>query len=739
MKKINLLITLILVCIIISSSIFCVTFSTLTQSAVLCLCLLLFGLTSFTFFKSESPTLNTNYLYIFIGCLSYYMVRSFCSPVPSLGLADLFLMCGGSVVYYAVALNSNKEKLFAGVLIAVILAMIFNLLMWIPAINEIRDGLLPFAKGTNVSGMFNHRNFYSSFMVCCVCFTLCSALWGGYTTWLKTILYVVSILSSLSILNALARGGLLALVVVWFVVFILLIYSAERVKKGRHALLLLLVIVTAISAKIGFSYIVDKRVEATGYTAFNLTNAKGRSAYFAIAVDQIGDAPFIGSGSRSIEYKSYSNWHPRLAANNNFKFVHNEFLQSITDYGLIGFLLLIIFAGYHLFNGFVRFFSDPHSNIQSKTKLYSAVCLTSIIAISVNSAVSFPLHCFPVIILLSIAMALNIPSTKIKRVKNKGDYLGLVPHFIMLSLIVISSISIIKEFRAAVPFWKEGIVVDDANWSLDILEERNWEPALAASVELNNNFDRLNKLGVIMMGASLKDISSQRLERAIAYLKRSKILNPLDPISRLNLARCYSTKKDYAKAFDEYKSVEPMVYKRESFFNYYIYYANLSIIWAQEEHLKGDRGKALELIEIAAKLRQKRVKLIDDKLKGEYLQTYGEILLLKYTLLIQEGRITEAYEVFDAYIELGSQMYSYKVKADALQRHGDMLLEHSKYVWLKRDPERAISVVNKAKSAYMKAKHGLKGNVNREWLTSMQAVDYMIKILKGAGYNRKRQ
>ena len=61
-----------------------------------------------------------------------------------------------------------------------------------------------------------------------------------------------------------------------------------------------------------------------------------------MAVDQFLDAPLVGSGSMSYSYLCYQNWGDLTASSaNDHVWVHNEFLQVMADYGMIGLLLVV--------------------------------------------------------------------------------------------------------------------------------------------------------------------------------------------------------------------------------------------------------------------------------------------------------------------------------------------------------------------------------------------------------------
>ena len=77
-----------------------------------------------------------------------------------------------------------------------------------------------------------------------------------------------------------------------------------------------------------------------------------RGSYWPMAIDQISLDPILGSGSRSFSYLCDRFWNPNLrVCSNSPEFVHNEYLQTLADYGAVRLLMILVFVCAHLVIG----------------------------------------------------------------------------------------------------------------------------------------------------------------------------------------------------------------------------------------------------------------------------------------------------------------------------------------------------------------------------------------------------
>jgi tetratricopeptide (TPR) repeat protein len=141
-------------------------------------------------------------------------------------------------------------------------------------------------------------------------------------------------------------GGLGAAVIFAVVVLVLAKWKASWPRKAGVAALVCLGMGAVGWFGSGWLEQLARRRTASGEIAA-LANIETRYPYWRTGLSQFLDAPALGSGSRSFAYESYRHWDSSLALNQKDpEYVHNEYIQILTDYGFVGLILflLLVFA-----------------------------------------------------------------------------------------------------------------------------------------------------------------------------------------------------------------------------------------------------------------------------------------------------------------------------------------------------------------------------------------------------------
>jgi len=90
-------------------------------------------------------------------------------------------------------------------------------------------------------------------------------------------------------------------------------------------------------------------LEVRGKDSINLAemqiNTEGRVPYWRTGLAQFLEAPLAGTGSRTFSYMSYEHWDRQLKHHDSdMEFVHNEYVQTAAEYGVVGLILLVMLA-----------------------------------------------------------------------------------------------------------------------------------------------------------------------------------------------------------------------------------------------------------------------------------------------------------------------------------------------------------------------------------------------------------
>ncbi len=149
---------------------------------------------------------------------------------------------------------------------------------------------------------------------------------------------------------------------------------------------------------------------------------------------QFAESPLLGTGSRTYEIHARLHRHEALAADSEPEFAHNEYLQTLGDYGLLGFAALLaalaahFVAGLRFVGAYACFGSGVGSLLPRSDHLALTVgALASLGALAGLSAFDFLLH-LPIFALAAAGLlaALAVPDPMADALK-PADPEGLLP------------------------------------------------------------------------------------------------------------------------------------------------------------------------------------------------------------------------------------------------------------------------------------------------------------------------
>ena len=710
---------------VVFAGIFCTTFSTVTQSVPLLLlsaAAILAMICSKNTFSSASIGLK---VLVVITCL-YFLIRAYCSPVVDLARQDMFLIASATMIYCIIGLLMPNETVRKWMIVSFILLMILNFLNWIPAVDQWRDSKLNFANGDRNTGWFNHRNFFGNFMCMMTCLCLSFAIFTRGDNKVKLGSSLLAVMGGVSVILSTSRASFLALVVgIAVIVACWMIInfhsSAKKNKVLKIVMSLGLSLVVVLCLLMGSKYVLNER-------STEMSESNGRKNYFALSIEQIPDAPLLGSGSRSIEYKAYEYWPMSMRRNKeDFKFVHNEYLQTITDYGLFGFLLLLVIFFWHIVSGIMLIFTKLNSN-DTENIAYLVSGLSIMLSLSVNMLFSFPLHGYVNLILIIFASNMLLGSfhqNHANTQRSKRQKALVLLTLVSLTLTVCYNfVEGRKEFMAGYSFWKEKIMIDDLHWQVEdsIDSGLNWEKALKGAIDYSPTFERYDRLGAILY-------KKGEYNESYNYYNLSKKRHPYSPISRISLARLLTLKGDFAQAEKEYKDVEYLVKNREPLFMFYRNLAEFYLTWSSVD--TKNKSKHLNDAREACKM---SVRKTEGHIRDNVRITIERVLLASYYEFLENSKYDEAYEVFDELMGI-SKAHQVKNENDInyLLSHGKELVKHAQLAWRKGQLERAAKATYRAKMLYFTYHKKVNGEVYESWSDEYKKINQALKIFQRAG------
>lgn len=350
-----------------------------------------------------SPSLLIGVI-IFIGYISW---RCFQAPDRYLGRIEFgeALALGLAFMIGASALAEARSRF---IFIGIILAM---------ASAQAVCGFIQFAKGngfaplgwfsldlqsiygarflTRARGFFLNPNQFAWLQGWATIFAVVIACWGRVNAMTRVVLiYLALVFLTADVLSG-SRGGIASLLggLIVFAVAGFVAVGVAR-KRGRGLVLVGSLALLLLCAGVGFAvystnYVVEGRFYALESEGF-------RSLLAEQAWRQFQVAPLMGMGPGTFIYAARLYRTGDLPRDSTF--AHDDWLQTLAEYGFIGFALVLSLLVISLVSGFRRFFFSVKESTTSEILPFSnstAILLASVCALvtfSIHSLTDFNMH-----------------------------------------------------------------------------------------------------------------------------------------------------------------------------------------------------------------------------------------------------------------------------------------------------------------------------------------------------------
>lgn len=349
----------------------------------------------------------------------YLLVRAADSPVAYFAREDVGLIVASLLVYCGFLTLCPNASARRAVILSLAALVAANLLMAL-AQHFIDPGLwlIPGYERTvteSVGGLFNQPDHFAIFLAALLPLWLSLLLFGREERRLRFVWSALAIGSGLTLLLTWNLAGLLtagAGVGGLFLLLVFVVWKRLKPKVRRNALLALPLLVLGIAGLV-FAFSDTLGRELGGGTIAEDGRAN-LPLVWKSGLRQVGESPWLGTGSRSSYIYSRAYRSPELGAQvGEPEFAHNEFIQIAADYGIIGLLLLLAALGFHAWNGF-QFLSAFQSWRGSRGRLLpqsghlalAAGMLSVLASLATAACFDFVLHLPVFALLAAIALAL---------------------------------------------------------------------------------------------------------------------------------------------------------------------------------------------------------------------------------------------------------------------------------------------------------------------------------------------
>ena len=290
---------------------------------------------------------------------AYVIVRTLASPVEYLARTDLYMVLGALLLYLLVVLhmNSSGRRLW---LVAVLLALAgANVVVAVIQFAKTRDFMVfDFLQrgeyGTRASGFYTCPNHLAGFLETALLLGLSVACWSRCAVWIKILAGYAALMCGVGIMMSGSRGGYVSTFIGLIVFAGLSLFLAVR--QHRKKLMVLLGTGLVIVGAIGFGVerMIDESLAIRARVHAVSVVDPSRVQLWQAAVKQFQLSPVLGTGSGTYLYYGRQFRVPEVQTDPVY--THNDYLQFLAEYGLLGMAGLLAFLGVHLWSGWKAFF-----------------------------------------------------------------------------------------------------------------------------------------------------------------------------------------------------------------------------------------------------------------------------------------------------------------------------------------------------------------------------------------------
>ncbi len=264
------------------------------------------------------------------------------------------------------------------------------------------------------TGIFGHRNSLTGFLNGMFFFVL-TLMFVGRPPWIRVMMGVLAVAMVGALWLTESRGGFVGLLgglVAWVVMSLVSLKSHNsRYFGGALIAGVFVAVVGMVSVFTVVKKVEDRRSGVEAEASNRIESSDGeRFEYHGMALEVFQRSPLLGSGPRAYSYLSLEEWDPEDLALFHAppEMAHNEFFQTLSDYGMVGFLILLVLLFMH---GVFGIF-DVAKKSEGILKIGAAAGL---VAVLVQCYFSFLIHIPAIALLVGVLLAILASGVGVSR------------------------------------------------------------------------------------------------------------------------------------------------------------------------------------------------------------------------------------------------------------------------------------------------------------------------------------
>jgi O-antigen ligase len=263
-------------------------------------------------------------------------------------------------------------------------------------------------------GPFINRHHFAGYMELALAIPLGLLVSGSVESYKRPLYAFAAVVMAMSLVATNSRGGIISLAGEIFFVVLVASFSwrkkrdQPRSQRVRGALLRAELAFGLVIVLVGGAVVISGPEVFTRFLGTPIAEdpTTGRGHFWSVTVDVIQAYPFVGSG-----LGSFAAIYPRYDTRNGLyrlEQAHNDYLQTLSDGGIIGGLLGIVFIGILFRRGFAR--RETHDKFRRGV---STGALAGCFAVLIHSFFDFTLHTTANALLFLILAALATQDTRV--------------------------------------------------------------------------------------------------------------------------------------------------------------------------------------------------------------------------------------------------------------------------------------------------------------------------------------
>jgi len=693
----------------------------------------------------------------------YFVTRAYLSPVRDLGIEDLMLIIPACSLYliagYALT-GKDGIKIRLGLAITVVLLLALHVLYCLLQFNGVEGySLARYFEGSTrsslkqVTGMYGYYGSFANFAVIAGLLCMSLGVWGRLTFSVRGAVFLLGMAALGLAIWSQSRSAVLSLCPALIVFMLMLIVSCkqqgENVQRWVKRAGFVLGILMLSAATLGGFWVFGER----GVKSFAMIFDSGvRTPLWAMAGDQWVDYPWIGAGSRSFSYLCNTYWHGLNSGELNPEFVHNEYLQLLTDYGLIGFLLITTLLISHLVLGLrqvSRLSEKVGENGLRRGSNAMALAIAGscgMVAMAVHICFDFPTRLMPNLLLMICCAVWILPLPSLRSTNSVKDLVSEPQRSsmcraiaLMLLVLGVGAIGLGgQQLWAGLPLIKNKIAKEDGAWKPELVDRDMWIPVLKESLKRAPHWTRYQRLGTLYYIEARESESPERKEYFLGLSKKCYLASierhPHNLISKINLADIYKEQKLWYKAEGLYTEMSEFARARERRFRSHMRWGDMHLRWALNLIDKDQLSEVEEHMIEAKKLYNKSYELARFN-DAKWAEPYIYILISYAQFLDDAGRYQEAetlyQEAMSHHAWRNTQIYT-----NLSLHYAQHLYEQGRDYWYKRQPEKAYKLMLDARDALRQCEKATKSKGVDSWQHILIPIEEMIRFFEQTGISK---